>query len=118
MSKTYYVYILRCRDGSYYTGITNDFERRLQEHAAGTDGKCYTVKRRPVTLIYRSAFQDVGEAIHWEKIVKGWSRAKKEAMIRGEFEQLTGLSINKRQRNIINIQNETRRCVMVRPLEP
>jgi putative endonuclease len=93
MSKTYYVYILRCRDGSYYTGITNDFERRLEEHAAGTDGKCYTVKRRPVKLIYRSEFQDVNEAIHWEKIVKRWSRAKKEALIRGQYEDLPSLSV-------------------------
>ncbi len=92
MSKTYHVYILRCRDGSYYTGITNDFERRLEEHHVGIDGKCYTTRRRPVTLVYRSEFQDVGEAIHWEKIIKGWSRAKKEALISGEYEKLSDLS--------------------------
>lgn len=86
--KTYYVYILRCRDGSYYTGITNDFARRLQEHSDGTDRQCYTVKRRPVKLVYKAEFREVGDAIHWEKIVKGWSRRKKEAMIIGDQETL------------------------------
>lgn len=90
--KTYYVYILRCRDGSYYTGITNDFERRLQEHSEGTDGKCYTVKRRPVKLVYRVEFQEVNFAISYEKQIKRWSRAKKEAMIHGQEELLHQLA--------------------------
>ncbi len=93
MSKTYYVYILRCRDGSYYTGITNDFERRLEEHQAGTDGKCYTTRRRPVKLVYRSEFQDVGEAIAYEKQIKRWSRSKKEAIILGRESELHMLAV-------------------------
>ena len=84
----YYVYIVRCTDGSYYTGITNDVLRRFGEHNQGTDPKAYTYKRRPVTLVYSSEFWEVMQAITWEKIVKRWRRAKKEALIRGEYESL------------------------------
>lgn len=90
--KSYWVYILLCRDGSYYTGITNDFERRLNEHSEGTDGKCYTVKRRPVRLVYRVEFREVTDAISYEKQVKRWSRNKKEAMINGQEELLHSLA--------------------------
>ena len=68
--KTYYVYILRCRDGSYYTGITNDYESRLNDHQTGYDPKSYTHTRRPVQLVYLSEFSDVYEAIDWEKRIK------------------------------------------------
>ena len=91
----YFVYMLRCNDGSYYTGVTNDYERRLSEHAQGLDPSSYTHNRRPVTLVYVATFRDVNEAIAWETKVKGWSRKKKEALIRREYEKLPGLSINK-----------------------
>jgi putative endonuclease len=84
----YDVYILRCCDGSYYTGITNDIDRRLGEHNAGVDRKAYTFNRRPVKLVYCSEFWDVHQAIEWEKRVKRWSRAKKEALIQQEYERL------------------------------
>jgi len=63
----YFVYIVRCSDGSYYTGITNDCQRRIYEHNNSEDKKSYTYKRRPVELIYSSEFGDVNEAIAWEK---------------------------------------------------
>ena len=79
--KQYFVYILLCRDNSYYTGITNNLESRLCDHQNGTDPKSYTFKRRPVTMVFHEMFNDVNQAIAFEKQVKGWRRAKKEAII-------------------------------------
>lgn len=94
--KEYFVYILRCADGSYYTGITNDVQTRVGQHQIGSDPKAYTHTRRPVTLVYSATFGDVHEAIAWEKQVKGWSRKKKkEALIAGKFEKLPKLSLSK-----------------------
>ena len=92
MEHHYTVYILLCADGRYYTGITNDVAHRLDQHQMGIDTKCYTFKRRPVKLVYTAPFTDVYEAIHWEKVVKGWRREKKEALIRGEFEKIVELT--------------------------
>jgi len=79
----YCVYMLRCSDDSYYIGITNDVERRVGEHREGRDPKCYTFRRRPVECVYSAQFQDVRDAISWEKKIKRWSRNKKEALITG-----------------------------------
>jgi putative endonuclease len=86
-------YILRCADGSYYTGTSrsDDLETRLSQHNAGLFGG-YTAKRRPVTLAYSAQFDQITDAIAFERQVKGWSRAKKEALINGEFELLQKLS--------------------------
>jgi len=88
----YIVYILRCSDGSFYTGITNDLERRFCEHHEGQDPTCYTFKRRPLQLVYIASFQEVTDAILWEKKVKRWSRKKKEALISREYEKLPELA--------------------------
>ena len=88
----YHVYMLRCCDDSYYVGVTGDIECRLQQHRNGTFPTCYTFRRRPVELVYSSWFTDVWQTIAWEKRVKGWSRKKKEALIRGEYEKLPTLS--------------------------
>ena len=98
--KEYIVYIVRCRDKAYYTGITNDIERRVAEHNEGADEKCFTYKRRPVTLVYQYAFREVNDAISAEKQLKGWSRRKKEALIQGRVDLLPGLSSNAMQRKI------------------
>ncbi len=90
--KEYYVYILLCSDGSYYTGVTNDWELRLNQHQEGCDPKAYTHSRRPVKLVYLASFPEIYEAIDWEKRVKRWSRKKKEALIKGEYEKLPELS--------------------------
>src|SRR3989344_2887373 len=100
----YGVYIVRCSDGSYYTGITNDVESRIAQHNAGLDPKAYTFKRRPVKLVYSSYFTEVTQAIAWEKTVKRWSRVKKEALIRGEYKMLPNFSMNMKNRNIYHIQ--------------
>ena len=86
-----WLYILRCADGSYYTGSTNNLPLRLAEHQAG-EGSAYTRCRLPVELVYSQEFPSEHEAFLRERQVKGWSRAKKEALIRGDFEALIKLS--------------------------
>lgn len=93
--KQYFVYILLCSDNSYYTGVTNDLERRLYEHENGLDPGSYTCKRRPLKLVFCENFNDVNQAIAFEKQVKGWSRKKKEAIIAGNWDLLPGLSVRK-----------------------
>ena len=90
--KLLYVYIVRCADKSYYTGVTNNFERRIGEHNEGIDPDCYTFKRRPVELVFVDAFQIFKQAIAFEKQIKGWSRKKKEALIEQNWEKLVELS--------------------------
>lgn len=88
----YFVYILRCNDGSYYTGVTNDLERRISEHDSGLDPGCYTCRRRPLELVFQERFPLINQAIAFEKQVKGWNRKKKEALINGEWHLLPELS--------------------------
>ena len=91
----YYVYILQCNDNSYYTGVTNNLERRLWEHETGYNNKCYTYTRRPVTLKYHEHFNNINNAIAWEKQVKGWSRKKKEALFKKDWEEISKLAKSK-----------------------
>lgn len=90
--KFYFVYILRCCDGSLYTGITNDVERRLAEHNAGLNPDSYTYSRRPVELRYIQEFTEPVQAIAFEKQIKRWSRAKKEALMKDDFNLIQALS--------------------------
>lgn len=82
----YYVYLLKCADNSYYTGSTNDVERRLHEHQSGANSTAYTFSRRPVELVWSGEFATRREALDFEYQVKGWSRAKKEALIRNDWD--------------------------------
>ena len=93
--KKYYVYIVKCSDSSYYTGVTNDLERRIGEHNEGDDTKSYTYSRRPVKLLWFAETNDVNYAILREKQIKGWTRKKKEALIAGRFDDLIKLSKSK-----------------------
>lgn len=87
-----YLYILRCADNSYYVGTTRtDLETRVAQHNAGSFGG-YTARRRPVVLVFHQEFARVTDAIAAERQVKGWSRAKKEALVRGDFEALRHLA--------------------------
>jgi putative endonuclease len=92
--KTYFVYILKCSDNSYYTGFTNDLERRLGEHNSGKNKDCYTFNKRPIELMWFETFNDVLNAIAVEKQIKGWSRRKKEALITENWEKLVLYSKN------------------------
>jgi len=90
-----FVYMLRCADGSYYVGSTrNPVEHRIAEHNAGLMGG-YTASRRPVTLMWSQEFDQITDAIAMERRVKGWSRAKKEALIRGDYQTLRRLASRK-----------------------
>ena len=100
MDKTYYVYILKCSDGSYYTGITNNIAVREREHKLGTDRTCYTFSRRPVVLVYSESYPEAIYAIRREKQIKGWSRRKKEALIFGNNDQLPELSKSRRKYDV------------------
>ena len=95
LAHNYYVYILQCRDGFYYTGITNKLEKRIAEHNEGKDIFSFTYKRRVVTLKYFERFTDVKQAIAREKQLKGWSRAKKEALFNADYDLLRELAKNR-----------------------
>jgi putative endonuclease len=84
----YFVYILECADGFYYTGVTNSLDRRIDEHNEGIDPKSYTYKRRPVVLKYWLRFTNIEKAIEWEKQLKGWSRKKKEALFNDNWDEV------------------------------
>ena len=92
-----YVYILLCADGTYYTGVTNDLERRLNEHNWGIDKEAYTYSRRPLQLKFYEAFDSALKGIEFEKRVKKWSKAKKEALINENWDRLKELSICKNE---------------------
>jgi predicted GIY-YIG superfamily endonuclease len=87
----FYVYILRCADGSYYTGHTENLETRLAAHQ-NRDIKGHTSTRRPVELVFTDQFPSRQEALERERQVKGWSRAKKEALIEKDWDNLVALS--------------------------
>lgn len=92
-----FAYILRCADGSYYVGKTQtSLEQRIAEHNCGIYGG-YTARRRPVTLVWQQEFDAITDAIAAERRIKGWSRAKKEALIVGDFERLRKLSKRRKQ---------------------
>ena len=76
------MYILECSDGSYYVGSTKDLEYRLSEHQEGKGAK-YTSRRSPVKLVYSEEYERVVDAYTREKEVQNWSRAKREALIKG-----------------------------------
>jgi putative endonuclease len=87
-----WLYILLCADGSYYCGTAQrGLELRVAEHNSGAFGG-YTTTRRPVTLVYSQRFERITDAIAAERQVKRWSRAKKDALIRGDFDELRALS--------------------------
>lgn len=88
---SFWVYILQCADGSYYTGHTDDIEKRISEHESGQMGG-YTATRLPVRLIYTQEFQARDQALACERQIKGWSRKKKEAMIRGDWAEVSRLA--------------------------
>lgn len=90
--KTYYVYILLCSDHLTYTGVTNNLERRFEEHQNGLNTKCFTYKRRPLRLIFQQEFNDIEQAISFEKKIKAWSSKKKLALANGNFDLLQILS--------------------------
>jgi putative endonuclease len=90
---TGYTYILECADGSYYTGSTVDLKYRVKQHQEGK-GANHTKKRLPVKLVYWEEYDRIDDAFYREKQIQGWSRKKKEALIKGDFGKLPELSKN------------------------
>lgn len=88
----YCVYILKYSDNSFYTRITNDLEKRIKEHQLGYKKDSYTYKKRPLSLEFYQEFNDVLQAIYFEKKIKGWTKAKKQTLIKGDFDMLHILS--------------------------
>ena len=91
----FWLYILKCADRSYYTGHTDSLEVRLAQHTSRANSNCYTATRLPVELVYSEAFASREEALTAERQVKGWSRRKKEAMIRGDWQMVSRLALAK-----------------------
>ena len=88
---SFWVYILRCADDSYYTGHTDDLEVRLAKHVSG-ELSGYTSTRLPVKLVFSEQFSTREEALTCERQIKGWSRKKKEALMRGDWAEVSRLA--------------------------
>lgn len=89
---TFWVYILRCADNSYYTGHTENLEKRIGEHEKGAIPSCYTLNRRPLELVFSQDCATREEALAAERQIKGWSRKKKEAMMRADWAEVSRLA--------------------------
>lgn len=101
-----YVYILRCADESFYVGVTNNLERRLLEHNSSEAFVSFTFSRKPVELVYYENFYSPEAAIKREKQLKGWSRAKKQALINENRVELILLSVYKNSTSHKNLKRE------------
>jgi len=93
--KNYHVYMLACADGTIYTGVTGNIERRVAEHVMGIDPNCYTFSRRPLSLLWSTLYYDVNEAIACEKKIKRWSHGKKMALAGGDWGKVRTLGLKK-----------------------
>ncbi len=97
--KIYYVYILECSDGTFYTGVTNNLDRRLSEHNQGLNKKGYTYSRRPLAMKKSFDFNNIIDAIDFEKQIKRWSHGKKLALINEDWDSIKILSLSRQARN-------------------
>ncbi|WP_073178912.1 GIY-YIG nuclease family protein [Flagellimonas flava] len=95
--KIFYVYILKCADQTYYTGVTSNLTNRIKQHTEGKYQNSYTFFRRPIILVYFSEFTCIKTAIEKEKQIKKWSKAKKEALIQENYHLLPNLAKKKFQ---------------------
>ena len=92
MLMSFWVYILQCADKSYYTGHTDNLEQRVAQHQQGYFATCYTYTRRPLELVFSQDFVTREEALTSEQQIKGWSRKKKEAMMQGDWAEVSRLA--------------------------
>ncbi|MFA6527086.1 MAG: GIY-YIG nuclease family protein [Candidatus Babeliales bacterium] len=90
----FYAYILKCIDGSYYVGHTDNIEQRLSQHQSGKISG-YTSTRLPVELVWLESFNSRDAAFIAERKIKGWSRNKKEALMRCDWQKVSALSKNR-----------------------
>lgn len=92
MNKNYFIYILECSDNSYYIWVTNDIEKRLDEHSRSEDITSYVYLRKPFKLVFQEEYYDIKDALLREKQIKRWTRKKKIALIEQNFNLLQDLS--------------------------
>ncbi len=98
MYKVIYLYILKCSDGTFYTGVTNNLDLRVEQHNIGLNPETYTYTRRPVELMWHEMVTDFNLAFEWETKIKKWSAKKKQALINGDFVLLKELAKKKFKR--------------------
>ena len=94
----YAIYILKCSDGTYYTGLTKELDGRVLEYQMGVNSESYTYGRRPIKLVWSIVTESYQEAFQWEHQIKGWSRVKKEALIRGDIDGIHEIVKGERKR--------------------
>lgn len=97
----FYVYILLCNDGSFYTGHTDNIEMRMSQHEQGLYPRCYTASRLPVRLVFVQETSSRAEALEAEMEIKGWTRKKKQALIDNDFEAINALTISGVRRKLM-----------------
>ena len=94
----FWMYMLRCSDGSYYVGHTDNLPARIAAHERGIFRSCYTFDRRPLALVFAQDFPTREEALAMERRVKGWSRAKKAALINRDWARIAVLAKSRADR--------------------
>ncbi|HVF25869.1 MAG TPA: GIY-YIG nuclease family protein [Anaerolineales bacterium] len=105
----YVVYILECADGTYYTGSAADLSQRVWHHEIGASSAAYTYSCRPIKLVWTSEeCRRYSDALRWERQIKGWSRAKKQALIRGDFDAIHEIVKSERKRRERNKKKPSR----------
>ena len=109
---SHYLYILKCADDSYYVGSTSNLERRLEEHRTGSF-KGYTRSRRPVKLVWSSELPTQNDAFLLERKIKGWTHAKKEALIRGDWDGIHQIVTRERKAQDRKKKHEANRTPLV-----
>ncbi len=90
--------MLLCSDGTFYIGSTSNLTKRISEHETGALSNSYTYSRRPVQLVWSQEFSTHEEAFAFERQIKGWSRAKKKALIRDDWEEIHRIVRDERKR--------------------
>ncbi len=115
---TFWAYILRCSDGTYYTGHTDNLESRIGAHHSGAL-KGYTHERRPLEFVWSQEFPTRLEALEAERRIKGWTKAKKEALIAADWQRLHDLAVppSEREERALRLRSG-RTDVEAQPLEP
>jgi putative endonuclease len=88
----FWVYMLKCSDRSFYVGHTDNPDVRVGQHQIGFDPSCYTFSRRPLQLVFSQTFATREEALVMERRIKGWNRAKKTALIAGDWREISRIA--------------------------
>jgi len=104
----YAIHILKCSDSTYYTGLPKDLDYRVWEHQTGANPESYTFDHRPIKLVWSVVTESYQEAFQWERKIKGWSRAKKEALIRDDIEGIHEIVKSERKQREQNKRKPSR----------